>query len=122
MATPEKTSASTTPTKTSYSIREAARALEVSEMYLRKQVNVGKIPTTKVQISENVWRHEISEKDLKAFKNRTSTRSSRDDGRNKFVVYLTHAEEARLRALMKSNALTDVDKLLARANPSKSSK
>jgi hypothetical protein len=118
----QNNSTPTTPTKTSYTIRQAAAKLQVSEMYLRKQINVGKLPTTKVQITENVWRHEISQADLDAFKNRTSNRSSRNDGRNKFVVYLSHTEEAQLRAQLKSIKMTDVEKLLTRANPGNAKK
>jgi hypothetical protein len=120
--TTESNASSSTPTKTSYTLRQAAAKLEVSEMYLRKMVKLGKIATAKVQITENVWRHEISEADLSAFKARTSNRSSRNDGRNKFVVYLSHPEEAQLRAQLKALKMTDVEKLLTRANPGKTEK
>lgn len=119
MSTTSNTS-STTPTKTSFSIREAAQYLKVSEMYLRKRVNDGTIKTAKVNVLGDIWRHEISKADLDAFKQHTSNRSSRDDGRNKFVVYLTKAEEAQVRALFAANKLEAVAKLLSRANPGQS--
>ncbi len=105
--------------QTSFSIRTAADHLKVSEMYLRKMIAQGKIQTTKVQISDHVWRHEISDAELAAFKARTSVRTSRDDGRNKFVAYMTAAEEAKVRKLLKDASLVDVERLIVRANPTK---
>jgi hypothetical protein len=102
-----------------FSIRKAADALEVSEMYLRKMISQGKIKTSKVAISEHVWRHEISAAELAAFKARSSNRSSRDDGRNKFVAYMTAAEEAQVRKLLKEAKLAEVEQLIKRANPAK---
>ncbi|MCJ7483548.1 MAG: hypothetical protein MUO31_11335 [Thermodesulfovibrionales bacterium] len=120
MTTP--TSTTTTTPKSSFTIREAAHKLAVSEMYLRKMVLEGKLPTTHVAISDKVWRHEISQAALDAFKARTGNRSSRDDGRNKFVVYMTTAEEKTVRESLKTLKLEAVDKLLGRANPSKATK
>jgi len=120
MATTETTKA--TPPATSYSIREAAKYLKVSEMYLRKKVNDGTLKTSKVQVLGDIWRHQIAQADLDAFKARTNNRSSRDDGRNKFVVYLSKTEEATVRGLLKANKLEAVDKLLLRANPSNTPK
>jgi hypothetical protein len=108
-----------TQTSKSLSIRKAADFLEVSEMYLRKQIKLGKIQTTKVAISDHVWRHEISSAELAAFKNRSSVRTSRDDGRNKFVVYMNATELAKVQQVLKEAKLDQVAALIARANPSK---
>ncbi len=107
---------------TTYTIRTGASKLGISEQYLRKCIREGKISTKLVKIGSNPnspQRHEISESELMKFKKRTSVRTSRDDGRNKFVVYLTKSEERVLRQLMSNNKLTNVEKLLKRANPSK---
>lgn len=106
----------------SLSIRESAQYLKVSEMYLRKKVNDGTLKTTRVNILGDIWRHEIAKTDLDAFKVHTSNRSSRDDGRNKFVIYLSKSEESKLRELLKVNNLEKVGQLLQRANPSNSNK
>lgn len=107
---------------TSFSIRESSKKLGVSEMYLRKCILEDKIHTTHVAISDKVWRHEISEDELAKFKVRSSNRSSRDDGRNKFTIYLSKSEEVKIRELLKTNNLDKVGALLQRANPSNSTK
>ncbi len=104
-----------------FSIRQSAVKLGVSEMYLRKMIAQGKIQTVKVAISDHVWRHEITSQELAAFKNRTSQRSSREDGRNKFVVYMNAAEEAKVREVLKGAKLPQIEQLLKRANPGKDS-
>lgn len=108
--------------KTSLSIRESAQFLHVSEMYLRKKVNDGTLKTHRVQILGDIWRHEIEKADLLAFKAHTSNRSSRDDGRNKFVIYLSKSEESKVREMLKESKLDQVSALLQRANPSNSTK
>lgn len=99
-----------------FSIRSAASQLKVSEMYLRKMLSQGKIISEKEYISEKVWRHTISEDELKRFSEKTSVKTSREDSRNKFVIYLTSKEEEKVRKLLKSNELVEVESLLARAN------
>lgn len=102
-------------------IRQASAKLNVSEMYLRKMIAQGKIKTQQVAISEKVWRHEISDDELKAFAARTSQHTSREDGRNKFNVYMTAAEEKKVREALKAAKLDAVAELLVRSNPSKKS-
>jgi transposase-like protein len=100
-----------------YTIREAARKFGLSEQYVRKMIHAGKIPTTMEPVNDYQSRHVIAEADLNAWRKRAKNRTSRDDGRNKFVAYLTKSEESRLRKLLVENQLTAVDKLLVRANP-----
>lgn len=104
----------------SYTIRTAAATLKVSEMYLRKMIRQGKISTSKVQVTDNVWRHEISEAELNRFSSRSKVRSSREDGRNKFNAYMNRAEEAKVRKVLTEAGLAEVAKLITRANTSKS--
>ncbi|MCJ7483550.1 MAG: hypothetical protein MUO31_11345 [Thermodesulfovibrionales bacterium] len=106
--------------KSSFSIRESSVKLGVSEMYLRKMINVGKIETVKVSISPKVWRHEVSSSELERFKTRSSNRSSREDGRNKFVIYLTPTELGKVQKSLKESGMGEIVKLLVRSNPSKS--
>ena len=105
--------------KQSFSIRESSAKLGVSEMYLRKMISSGKIQTSKVQISDHVWRHEISSAELESFKNRTSNRTSREDGRNKYVIYLNTTEFGKIQKMLKEGGMGEVAKLLNRANPGK---
>ena len=103
----------------SLTIRKAAIACQVSEMYIRKMIKQGKIETSKVADTANTWHHEISGAELARFKARSSIRTSREDGRNKFVAYMNAAEEAKVRQLLKDNALVDVERLISRANSTK---
>ena len=103
-----------------FTIRTAASKLKKSEQYIRKCIREGKLNSSLVQIgASKIKRHQISENDLQAFASRSSKRTSREDGRNKFVVYLTASEEASIRKILKTNSFENVEKLLARANPSK---
>lgn len=109
------------PQAKQYTIREAARELGMSEQYIRHAVREGKLPTVKEPINDGQqFRHLISEADLAAWRSRTGSRSSRSDGRNKFVCYLTPTEEKQARAALKKADLGDAEKLLVRANPPKS--
>ena len=100
-----------------YTLRSAAVALNKSEQYLRKCVREGKLESTLVQVgASKIKRHEISASALEAFQNRSGARTSREDGRNKFVVYLTGEEYDELAATISEKAYAD---LLTRANPTK---
>jgi hypothetical protein len=83
-----------------YSIKEAAKWLGLSEVYIRRMIQKEKIATSKQFISENVWKHEISEEELISFRKQSSTRTIRADGRNKYTVYANLSEYAQLRKLI----------------------
>lgn len=107
-------------TEKTFSIHEASRLLNVSEMYIRKCILENKIKTQQVYISDHVWRHEISESEIQKFKSRTSNRSSRKDNRNKFTVYLSKSEEQKIRKVLTENTeLSKLNELLNRTNNSK---
>jgi len=78
-------------------IPQAALALGLSEHYVRKAVRSGKLPTTKVATTADgkTWRHEITREALEAWRNTSVTRT-REDGRNKFVVYMSPEEVEKL--------------------------
>ena len=78
-----------------------------------------KLESTLVNISPKVQRHEITMTQFKAFRSKTSVRTTRTDGRNKFTVYLTEVEENFVRDLLTVNKYDEVEKLLARTNVSK---
>ena len=83
-----------------YGIKTAAQKLGLSEVYIRRMIQQGKIQTTKVQVGDSeVWKHEISEATLTAWRNSAGTHTVRQDGRNKFVMYATPEELTALQAL-----------------------
>lgn len=100
-------------TKT-YSIKAAASALGLSEVYIRRMIQHGKLATTKVQVGDTeVWRHEIAEAELNKWRKSSSTRTQREDGRNKFVMYATSDELAKIQKLLAAN---NVHAVIERAN------
>jgi hypothetical protein len=99
------------------SIKEAAVEFDLSECWIRRMVHQGKLPHKRVQVGDTkVSRIEIPVSALKA--RASLSRSRREDGRNKFVLYATPAEYAQLQKLLSD---ADLATPIARANPPKSS-
>ena len=99
----------------SYTINEAAVKLELTPFYVRKCIREDKLSSTLEQIGDTkVQRHIISEEELERFANRPKKQvGKRDDGRNKYTIYLTIEEYDEL--------IAQHDELLiARANQKKS--
>jgi hypothetical protein len=88
-----------------FSIKSAAIELGLSEVYIRRMIQKGQIETTKVAISDNVWKHMIDEAELAQWRKNTNSRSIREDGRNKFTVYANADEYAQLQKLLEANKL-----------------
>jgi hypothetical protein len=100
-----------------FTIKTAAEKLNLTEFYVRKCIREGKIEAELEQIgATQVERWVITEKALEEFANRPKQAvGKRDDGRNKFTIYLTPEE---LEAL--SEWLADNPVPFGRANPPKS--
>ena len=95
-----------------------SKELGLSPFYIRKCVREGKIETTQVSVNDTkVMRHEISDESFEVFKNRERKGfGKRDDGRNKFTIYLTPSELSTLQDLIEDE---DYSSLLQRSNPSR---
>jgi uncharacterized protein (DUF111 family) len=102
-----------------YSIKEARKELNLSEVYIRRMIQQEKLNTTKVAISAEVWKHMISEEDLLAWRKNSNQRSIREDGRNKFVIYANADELAKIQQLLKAN---NINSPLERANKTEDTK
>ncbi len=112
-----------------YTIKAAAEALNLSEVYIRRMIHQKKLQTVKVAVNESVWRHEIAESELNKWRKSTSTRTTREDGRNKYTLYANEAEFAQIQKLIASakigaiveraNKPEDVKKRYARAKARK---
>jgi hypothetical protein len=94
-----------TAPKTSYSIEEAAKFLGMRSQYVRTLIRTGKLPSTKVQLSENMWRHEIALAALEARKAAGSTRGKPANG-NKYFIHATPVVLARLQAIVAKEGLS----------------
>lgn len=99
----------------SYTINEAASKMNLTPFYVRKCIRENKIQSTLEQIGDTkVQRHKITEEEIERFETRDKRQvGKRDDGRNKYTIYLTPEE------------FTDLTEqhdelLIARANQKKS--
>ena len=105
----------------SHTINSMSKELGLSSFYIRKCVREDRIETTLVQVGDTkVMRHEISNEAFEAFKNRERKGfGKRDDGRNKYTIYLTPSELDALQELIEDQ---DFASLLNRSNPSKNNR
>lgn len=96
----------TDTTKTTmYGIKDACKLLGLSEVYVRRMILKGIIPTTKVEIRTNTFKHLISEDDLNIWRESVKGRSRREDGRSKFTLYASIEELAQIQALLEENSI-----------------
>jgi excisionase family DNA binding protein len=94
------------------SIKTAAQLLGLSEVYIRRMIQQGKIKTNRVQVGDSdIWRHEIPADVLEAWRKSSAVHTVRTDGRSKFVMYATAAELNTIKEFIaKSNLGTVIDK------------
>ena len=99
---------------TSYTINEAAVKMNLTPFYVRKCIREDKIQSTLEQIGDTkVHRHKISEEEITRFETRDKKQvGKRDDGRNKYTIYLTLEEYEEL-------IDTNDDLLISRSNKKK---
>ncbi len=98
----------------SYTINEAASKMNLTPFYVRKCIRENKIQSELEQIGDTkVHRHKISEEEIERFETRDKRQvGKRDDGRNKYTIYLTPEEFS---DLTEKNG----DLLIARSNQKK---
>jgi hypothetical protein len=95
-------------------IKEVVVMSGLSENYVRKAIMSGSLVATKEQIpGRKTERNIIKREDYDAWRASTAAHTRREDGRNKYVVYLTPEEEVKLMALVKE---LEFGKTLQRAN------
>lgn len=97
-----------------YTIKEAAASLNLSEVYVRRMIQQGKLATTKRPVGDTeIWRHEIAAEELTAWRTNASTHTTRNDGRSKNLLYATSEELAKITKLMVEN---DIEAIIEKAN------
>ena len=104
----------------SYNISQVSVLSDLTPFYVRKMIKTGKLPAHRELIGDTrVERWVIEEEDLQGFLSRERKGfGKRDDGRNKYTVYLTHQEFTSLTDLMSDDF--DQSCLPTRSNPPKS--
>lgn len=94
-------------------IKQAVEISGLCENYIRKAIRSGDLQAVKELVpgTQNNWRNVIVNFD--EWRASTKQRTTREDGRNKFVVYLNADEEAQLQKLIADMPFAE---LLKRAN------
>lgn len=105
-------------TKGYLTIKEASEKYGLSTVWIRRMVHQNQLEVIRVKVGDtNVERIEILETSIAT--RASGSKSRRDDGRNKFVLYATPEEYETLTALLAEHKL---ETPIARANPPKSKK
>jgi hypothetical protein len=96
------------------SINQVLAVSGLSNNYVRKAIAAGKLKTTKGFVpGTRTPKNFIDRADYEAWRAGVSS-SKRDDGRNKFVIYMTADEQAAVMGLLAS--MPEVAETVARAN------
>lgn len=85
-----------------YTIKSLASALGLSEVYVRRAILEKKLDTSLEPIKEGseIMRHRITQASVDSWRGSTTSRSRREDGRNKFNLYATQEELAALKTMI----------------------
>ena len=105
-------------------IKSASDKYGLSPVYIRRAIRVKDLESKLVPIAKGskTKEHRFSVTAFKAWRASRSSRSHRDDGRNKMTIYVNLETELEVIKAAISKALPefDVDALIMRANPAKS--
>jgi hypothetical protein len=98
-------------------IHEAALMTGKQDVYIHQLVIKGKLTAEKATVpGTNVPRWNVEKASVLAYFNGGSKHTSRTDGRNKWVIYMTKAELVAVRALLSNNKLAEVALSIVPAN------
>lgn len=81
-------------------LKTAAQYLNMNVMYVRKLVQSGKIPSQMVQVKGDVERYEITKEACDAYKAQHISTSRREDGLNKFNLYISMSDQDKVREIL----------------------
>jgi len=90
---------------TMLSIKDVCVRYGLSKVYVQRMVQKGVIPTTRVEIAKNTFKHMISEEDAEVWRKTAGARVKREDGRGKYTMYATNEEIADLENLLQDAGL-----------------
>jgi len=95
-------------TPKSFTLKEAAAFLALSEMRVRKAIRAGDLKSHLEPVSADsiTQRHIIKFEDIQAWRSNVGTRvGARKDGRTKYNLYATEAEIVRIRKMIATEKL-----------------
>lgn len=98
---------------TKLGIKDVAKELGLSEVYVRRMILKGKIATTKVEIAPNTFKHLIDREEVERWRKSVQGHSRRADGRSRFILYSTKEEFEKIQELLKTN---EVEAIVTRQN------
>jgi len=86
-----------------YSINEVAELTGLDTMYVRKAVRDGKLTSRMVSVGDTkVQKHMIKGSDILTWRASAGSHTTRADGRNKYTVYMTKEELAKIEPALKA--------------------
>lgn len=94
-------------------IKEVCERYGLSQVYVRRMILKGTIPTTKVEIGKNTFKHVMNVTDIEKWREASQNRSKRQDGRGRYILHATLEEIDQLQQLLDEN---DLNVLITRQN------
>jgi len=84
------------------SIKDICAIAELSSVYVRRMIQLGKLPSTRVTLNKG-FKHFVKREDFEAWRAQCAHRTPRADGRSKYVLYGNEAEIEKLTELLNEN-------------------
>lgn len=100
-------------------IKGICKKFELSEVYVRRMIQHGKLQTTKELVpgTTNIFRHVVDEEEVIRWRKNTVSRGSkRSDGRTKYNLYGNLEEIEKIKKLLQENG---IESPVIRSNPPK---
>lgn len=87
----------------------------LSSVYIRRAISTGKLIAHKEPVKEGATtvKNVITRADFEAWRAQSASHTQREDGRNKFVLYMTQEEAEKLQVMIAGEPFAE---LLSRAN------
>lgn len=97
------------------SIKDVCEQFELSPVYVRRMIQRGEIKTELVPVSEGskTTKHMIDQEEIIRWRASKANRSTREDGRSKYVLYANADEIKAIESLLETNA---IEAIVVRAN------
>jgi len=104
-----------------HNIEDTAKLMNFTPNYVRALIRKGALKSALEPIVPEslVKRHMVSDEAITEYLTGTVSRARRKDGRNKFVVYMSHEESPKVQALLRANGFAGIADTLRTWNPLK---
>lgn len=104
-----------------YDITDAAKEMGFTPQYVRQLIRKGTLLTVmKPIVPESLVKHHmVTRTEIDRYMGTTRRKTRREDGRNKFVMYMTLVELAKVKTVLKANDLKEVAETIRSWNPLK---